>query len=77
MNNQTFSTIQQINNLIEFGQAVNQTGFDKSQDALLELLDALIERPYTDCKLRGRDKPVSLVPAEMAQFVQKPLKEGR
>lgn len=49
MNNQTFSTIQQINNLIEFRQAVYQTGLDKSQDALFELLDALIERPHADC----------------------------
>ena len=49
MNNQTFSTIQQINNLIEFRQAVYQTGLGKSQDALFELLDALIERPHADC----------------------------
>lgn len=49
MNNQTFSTIQQINNLIEFRQAVYQTGLGKSQDVLFELLDALIEQPHTDC----------------------------
>ncbi len=49
MNNQTFSTIQQINNLIEFRQAVYQTGLGKSQDALFELLDALIERSHADC----------------------------
>jgi hypothetical protein len=49
VNNQTFSTIQQINNLIEFRQAVYQTGLGKNQDALFELLDALIERPHADC----------------------------
>ena len=49
MNNQTFSTIQQINNLIEFRQAVYQTGLGKNQDALFELVDATIERPHADC----------------------------
>lgn len=43
------TTIQQINNLIEFRQAVYQTGLTKSQDALFELLDAVIERPHADC----------------------------
>lgn len=41
-------TIQQINNLIEFRQAVYQTGLTKSQDALFELLDAVIERSHAD-----------------------------
>ncbi|MCB9418779.1 MAG: hypothetical protein H6667_03170 [Ardenticatenaceae bacterium] len=43
------TTIQQINNLIEFRQAVYQTGLASNQDALFELLDALIERPHADC----------------------------
>lgn len=43
------STTEQINNLIEFRQAVYQTGLRKQQDALFDLLDALIERPHADC----------------------------
>lgn len=43
------TTIQQINNLIEFRQAVHQTGLGKSRDALFELVDALIERPHASC----------------------------
>ena len=43
------TTIQQISNLIEFRQAVYQTGLASNQDALFELLDALIERPHADC----------------------------
>lgn len=43
------TTIQQINNLIEFRQAVHQTGLSKSRDALFELVDALIERPHASC----------------------------
>ena len=42
-------TIQQINNLIEFRQAVYQTGLTSNQDACFELLDALIERSHADC----------------------------
>lgn len=49
MNNQTFSTKQQINNLIEFRQAVYDTSLTKGRDALFELMDALIERPHVDC----------------------------
>jgi hypothetical protein len=41
--------MQQINNLIEFRQAIYQTGFTGSQDALFELLDAMIERPHANC----------------------------
>ncbi len=43
------TTIQQINNLIEFRQAVHQTGLGKNRDALFELVDALIERPHASC----------------------------
>src|SRR5690606_27716194 len=43
------TTIQQINNLIEFRQAIYQTGLGKSRDALFELMDALIERPQVNC----------------------------
>ena len=43
------TTIQQINNLIEFRQAVHQTGLSKNRDALFELVDALIERPHARC----------------------------
>lgn len=49
MNNPNFSTIQQINNLIEFRQAVYQTGLGKSRDALFEVIDALIERSHVNC----------------------------
>jgi len=48
VNKSNLSTIQQLNNLIAFRQAVYQTGLTKRQDALFELLDALIERPYAD-----------------------------
>jgi len=43
------TTIQQINNIIEFRQAVHQTGLGQSRDALFELVDALIERPHASC----------------------------
>lgn len=49
MNTPINTTIEQINNLIEFRQAVHQSGFGKRRDALFELLDAMIERPHADC----------------------------
>lgn len=49
MNKSNSSTIQQINNLIEFRQTVYETGLAQSRDALFELLDALIERAHADC----------------------------
>lgn len=49
MNTTTFPTIQQINNLIEFRQAVYQSGLTKGRDALFELMDAMIERGHADC----------------------------
>lgn len=49
MNNFTLSTIQQLNNLIEFRQAVYQSGLAKGRDALFELIDAIIERDHAAC----------------------------
>lgn len=49
VNTTTFPTIQQINNLIEFRQAVYQSGLTKGRDALFELMDAMIEREHVDC----------------------------
>ena len=49
MNTATLSTTQQLNNFIEFRQAVYQTGLSQGRDALFELLDALIERPHASC----------------------------
>lgn len=43
------TTIQQINNLIEFRQAIFDLGLTKNKDALFELIDALIERPHLSC----------------------------
>jgi hypothetical protein len=48
------TTIQQINNLIEFRQAVHQTGLGKNRDALFELVDALIERPHAGGTAQGK-----------------------
>jgi hypothetical protein len=48
MNKTTFSTKEQLNKIIKFRQAVYESGFSKGQDALFELVDALIERPHAD-----------------------------
>lgn len=49
MNTTINSTIEQLNNLIEFRQAVYQSGLTTGRDALFELLDGLIERSHADC----------------------------
>lgn len=48
MNKSNLSTTQQLNNLIEFRQVIYESGLTQRQDALFELLDALIERPHAD-----------------------------
>lgn len=43
------TTTQQINNLIEFRQAIFDLGLTKNKATLFELIDALIERPHLFC----------------------------
>jgi hypothetical protein len=49
VNTTNSSTIEQITNLIEFRQAVYASGLTKGQDALFELLDAMVERSHANC----------------------------
>jgi hypothetical protein len=49
VNQTTNSTREQLNNLIEFRQAIYETGFTKGRDALFEIVDGLIERPHAGC----------------------------
>jgi hypothetical protein len=43
------STNQQLNKIIEFRQAVHASGLLKGQDALFEMMDAMIERAHVGC----------------------------
>lgn len=49
MNTHKSSTIKQLNKIIEFRQAVYAHGLSKEQDALFELVDAMVERSHAHC----------------------------
>lgn len=59
MNTPINTTTQQINSLIEFRQAVYQTGLGQSRDTLFELVDALIEQPMVSCAAAISLSPLS------------------